>query len=61
VTAYVLVSVTALLRVFTVLVAPALYLELIAWSGGVWVLAFALFVIVYASKLVTARPDGRPG
>jgi uncharacterized protein involved in response to NO len=61
VAAYGLVSLAAVLRVFTILVAPAWYLDSILVSGALWVLAFSLFVVVYAPILTRPRPDGRPG
>jgi uncharacterized protein involved in response to NO len=59
--AYGLVSAAALVRVLTPILAPALYMEGILVSGLLWVLAFALFVAVYAPVLTRPRADGQPG
>ncbi|MCW5620437.1 MAG: NnrS family protein [Burkholderiales bacterium] len=59
--AYVLVHVAALLRVFPLLIAPALYPSMLALSGAAWTLGFAVYLARYAPMLTTARADGRPG
>jgi len=59
--AYGLVSAAALVRVLTPLLAPALYLDGILVSGVLWVLAFTLYVAVYAPVLTRSRVDGQPG
>ena len=60
VSAYVLVSVAALLRIGAAFM-PSLYSELLMGSGIAWALAFLLFVAVYAPILALPRADGRPG
>jgi uncharacterized protein involved in response to NO len=40
---------------------PAGYSEWILGSGVLWLLAFALFTLVYAPILLRRRADGRPG
>lgn len=60
VSAYVLVSVAALLRIGAAFM-PSLYFELLLGSGIAWALAFLLFVAVYAPILILPRADGRPG
>ena len=60
VAAYGLVSLAALLRICAA-VSPAHYLPLIATSGVLWTLAFALFLSIYAPILVGPRIDGKPG
>ena len=37
------------------------YIPAVHLSGGLWALAFGLFLWVYAPILTTRRPDGRPG
>jgi len=59
--AYALVTAAALVRTFTPILLPALYLDAIAVSGALWMLAFTLFVIVYAPILTRPRADGQPG
>lgn len=59
--AYVLVQLAAGVRVLVPLALPALYLPAIAWSGGLWVAAFATFVVIYAPILWRPRIDGQPG
>jgi uncharacterized protein involved in response to NO len=61
VSAYCLIGVAALMRVF----GPILQID--AWrfwiiaSGSLWALGFFLFVVVYAPILCSARADGRAG
>ncbi|MBD3669446.1 MAG: NnrS family protein [Gammaproteobacteria bacterium] len=59
--AFVLITAAALVRVFLPMLYPVLLLSAIKWSGVLWALAFTLFVIVYAPKLLKARIDGMPG
>lgn len=59
--AYLLVQLAAVVRVLLPLAAPAFYLTAIAWSGGLWVAAFAIFVVAYAPILWRPRIDGQPG
>lgn len=56
-----LISLAALLRVLAPALAPAHYNLWIAISGLCWVLAFSLFLVVYAPMLWAPRTDGRPG
>lgn len=51
----------ALIRVVLPLIDAAHYMLWIQWSYLHWVIAFALFVFIYAPKLVAARVDGKPG
>ena len=59
VTAYVLLTIAALVRVF----GPAAMAPLGAWTvaGVLWVGAFAIYSVVYAPILLRPRADGRPG
>jgi uncharacterized protein involved in response to NO len=59
--AYVLIQLAALVRVFVPLLAPPLYLDALIVSGALWSLAFAVFVAVYWPILTRPRADGRPG
>lgn len=59
--AFVLMNLSALLRVFLPLLEPERYQYAIQLSGGLWLLAFGLFVVVYTPVLLFPRVDGRPG
>jgi uncharacterized protein involved in response to NO len=58
--AYLAVTVSAALRVAGALV-PGWFVFSIPASAGLFALAFATFLWVYAPVLVSARADGRPG
>ncbi len=59
--AYVTLTVGALLRVFGGAIVPDHYLLTLSASGLAWVIAFAIFVWVYAPILMAPRLDGRQG
>jgi uncharacterized protein involved in response to NO len=59
--AYGLITLAALVRVFTPIFLPALYLEAIVGSGALWVAAFALYLAAYTPILIRPRADGQPG
>jgi uncharacterized protein involved in response to NO len=59
--AYVLIQLAALVRVFVPLFAPQLYLDALLVSGALWSLAFVVFVVAYWPVLTRPRIDGRPG
>ena len=59
--AYVLINLAALVRAFGPWIAPEKTLLFIDISGGLWILAFVIFVAGYAPMLMSARKDGRPG
>lgn len=54
-------NLAALVRVWLPLVAPAA--TPLAWqlSGGLWIAAYLVFVVVYTPVLLRARVDGKPG
>jgi uncharacterized protein involved in response to NO len=52
---------SALVRVLAPVLFANHYPALLWLSGGLWTLAFALYLIHYAPILVAARADGRPG
>jgi uncharacterized protein involved in response to NO len=60
VTAYVLVSSAALLRVAAGLL-PDFQIAWLTAAAASWIAAFALFLTVYAPILLGPRADGRPG
>ncbi len=59
--AFVLVTLSALVRVVLPLVDVRAYRAGLHASGGLWTLAFTLFVLVYAPILTRPRIDGKPG
>jgi uncharacterized protein involved in response to NO len=59
--AYGLVLAAAAVRVIVPIVAPEAMLPGMVASGVLWILAFALFTIVYAPILIRPRVDGREG
>jgi uncharacterized protein involved in response to NO len=61
VAAFVLVNLAALVRILAPVGLPGSYRTWIIISGGLWICAFALFLLVYAPVLTRARVDGRPG
>lgn len=61
VTAYVLVALAALVRVFVPAVLPAWMLEAIVLSGCLWSTGFAVYFVAYWPVLTRARVDGKPG
>lgn len=60
VTAYVLISLAAIIRV-TGPVFPAGYIYGLAISGLLWIGAFSLFLIIYTPILILPRADGKSG
>lgn len=59
--AFVLLIVGAVVRVFGPLFAVAQFNLWINIAGGLWMLAFGLFALVYTPMLIKPRIDGRPG
>jgi uncharacterized protein involved in response to NO len=59
--AFVLLLMAALLRVVPPLFSPAALAWAVPLSALLWVLAFALFLVVYAPMLWRPRVDGKPG
>lgn len=59
VAAYVALTLAAVLRVTGPLLPD--YQGALAAAGGLWTVAFLLFLIVYAPILLRPRPDGVPG
>jgi len=59
--AYLSLIFAVVVRVFGHLLLPSSYTITIRVAGSLWILAFALFLIVYAPILVRPRADGRPG
>jgi len=59
--AYVLLTVSTVLRVFGIAAFPGHYLMTVSMSGLAWVLCFGIFVVVYAPIFWKPRADGKPG
>ncbi len=59
--AYGLLILAVTVRVFGPVVAPFAYLETVLAAGICWLLAFGIYVVVYAPILARPRADGRPG
>ena len=61
VAAYLAVLLGAGVRVAVPVMAPALTMDAVVVSAGLWCLGFGLFAIRYAPTLLRPRADGRPG
>ncbi|MBM4221692.1 MAG: NnrS family protein [Gammaproteobacteria bacterium] len=61
VVAYLLVGLAALLRVAGPVLWPGAYPAVLLAAGLCWMLAFLIFIVVYAPILGRPRADGRPG
>lgn len=59
--AFLIINLAALVRVFPPLLWPRHYNLWLGMAGGLWVLAFALFLGIYGPMLARPRVDGRPG
>ncbi len=58
--AFVLLNLATLARVFSPLLLPN-YTTSVHLAGGLWLLAFGLFTVIYTPILLKPRVDGRPG
>lgn len=59
--AFALINLAVVVRVFLPMFMPSLTLNWIELSGGLWALAFFLFLIIQGPMLIKARVDGRAG
>lgn len=59
--AFVLINAAALARVLPPLIDSGAYATWLPISGALWILAFGVFLWVYAPMLLRPRIDGRPG
>ena len=59
--AFVLINISAFLRVLMPAVFPDWYGQLLYGSTLCWLAAFSLFMLIYAPILTAPRPDGEPG
>ena len=60
-TCFLLIQAAAVVRVFSGMVAPALYLPGIQLSGVMWATAFGVYAVRYWPVLSRPRLDGKPG
>ncbi|GLQ31566.1 NnrS family protein [Litoribrevibacter albus] len=58
--AFGLLFVSVVMRSVLPMIMPELISTAILIAGGLWVIAFGLFVCVHGPHLLTARPDGKP-
>ncbi len=58
---YYLLFAAAIVRVFFPIVMPDAYVREVMASGGLWILAFLVFLHYYTPILMRPRVDGRPG
>lgn len=59
--AFVLLNLAAAIRVLAPIALPQWYSTWIQLSGGIWLICFTLFCIVYLPILIRPRQDGKPG
>jgi uncharacterized protein involved in response to NO len=59
--AYILLSLAAVMRVFAPGLAPDAYRWSVMAAGTLWICAFAIFIMVYSPILLRPRVDGRQG
>jgi uncharacterized protein involved in response to NO len=59
--AFVAINLAAIGRAFLPLLLPAYYLSLLMVAGGLWSLAFLLFLFHYTPILLRSRIDGKEG
>ena len=57
---FVLVQISALVRVAGGILAPEAYLGSVQLSGVLWSAAFALYALFYWKALTSPRADGKP-
>lgn len=59
--AYLLLLLAALVRVFGPTLLPSAYIATIETAALLWIVAFAIYLVVYAPILTLARVDQKPG
>ena len=59
--AFILINVAVIFRVILPIFMHDHYLQLIQVAGWLWVVAFAIYLLVYTPMWVQPRVDGRPG
>ena len=58
---FILLNLAAITRVFGPLLLPQQYTMWVHLSGGLWILSFLLFSIIYTPMLIKPRVDGKAG
>ncbi len=58
---FILLNIAAAIRVIAPIFIPEQYQLLVHLSGGVWVVSFIIFCIIYLPFLMKPRVDGKPG
>ena len=59
--AFILLNVGAFVRVVMPIVVPGQYTAWLFISGGLWLIGFLIFCVVYLPILMSPRADGQPG
>lgn len=59
--AFLFIGAAAIMRLTSALFPDLPYLPLILLAGGLWAIAYTLFVVAYCNILLSPRADGRPG
>lgn len=59
--AFALINLAAVLRGIVPIIFPYWLLQLVALSGGLWILSFLIFVVIYTPILISPRVDGGLG
>jgi uncharacterized protein involved in response to NO len=59
--AYILLSLAAVMRVLAPPLAPGAYQWSVVAAGTLWICAFAIFIVIYTPILLRPRIDGRQG
>ena len=59
--AFMILNAGAFVRVLMPIVAPGQYNIWLYLSGGLWVVAFVIFSVIYVPILIRPRADGQPG
>lgn len=59
--AFALINLAAVLRGIVPIIFPYWLLQLAALSGGLWILSFLIFVVIYTPILISPRVDGGLG
>ena len=59
--AFILINIAAVFRVMLPVFIEGYYLQLVQIAGWFWVVAFVIYLFVYAPMWMRSRVDGRPG
>lgn len=59
--AFACINLAALLRVFGVWLVPGLAMRWLEMAAGFWIIAFSIFICIYAPILIRPRIDGKDG